>query len=209
VVQNGVALPDAASVPPQADRPTLSFIGTLDFEPNIDAVLFLADEIWPVIRKACPSALLIVAGRNPTPQVLSLAARPGIEVHPNVMRINDVLGRSWASIAPMRSGVGVKNKVLEAWACSRPVVLTPLAVNGLMVPAGHEFLVREGGEALATAVVTLFQSREMAVDLGKGAFRHAAQNYGWKRLSSRIDLLLRQASRDELYVHQAPGQVFQ
>jgi glycosyltransferase involved in cell wall biosynthesis len=207
VVQNGVALPDAGSVPPQSDRPTLSFIGTLDFEPNIDAVFFLADEIWPIIKKACPSALLVVAGRNPTPRVLSLADRPGIEIHPDVMRINDVLGRSWASIAPMRSGVGVKNKVLEAWACSRPVVLTPLAVNGLMVPTGHEFLVRDSSEALAAAVVTLLQSREMAVDLGEGAFRHAAQHYGWKRFSSRIDLLLRQASHDELYVHQAPGQV--
>lgn len=198
VVSNGVVLPDAQpdmqSGTGLAPRPTLSFIGTLDFEPNVDAVLFLAQDIWPIIRAACPDAELVIAGRNPAPEVQSLACLPGVEVRANAPDINVVLSRSWVSIAPMRCGVGVKNKVLEAWACSRPVVLTPLAVNGLMLPAGHETLVRSDAKAVAHAVIELFRAPAEALRMGREAHAHVSRHYTWRNSAARVDALLRDAA---------------
>ncbi|HEY0206631.1 MAG TPA: glycosyltransferase family 4 protein [Acetobacteraceae bacterium] len=204
VISNGVVLPDGPSAGGQAPKPTLSFVGTLNFEPNVDAAFFLAREIWPVIKAACPDAELVIAGRNPTPEIQALARLPGIEVQANAPDMNVVLSRSWVSIAPMRSGVGVKNKVLEAWACSRPVVLTPLAVNGLMLPAGHERLMGADHKAMAQAVIGLFRTPAEALRMGREARDHVGQHYTWKNSAARVDALLRNAAPDEL-AHSADG----
>ena len=198
VVPNGVALPDPKAGGVRAQRPTLSFIGTLDFEPNVDAVLFLARDIWPRIKAARPDAQLLIAGRNPTEEVLSLGAVAGIEVLANVPDVNAVLARSWLSIAPMRGGVGVKNKVLEAWAASRPVVLTPLAVNGLKIPPGHDDLVQPGATDIAGAVIRLFDSPDLAARMGDEAHAHVSEHYTWRNLTGDFDHLLRHAAADDL-----------
>lgn len=198
VVPNGVLLPERGAGGPRAPRPTLSFIGTLDFEPNVDAALFLARDIWPRVRAARPDAQLLIAGRNPTPEILALRAVEGLEVLANVPDMNAVLARSWLSIAPMRGGVGVKNKVLEAWAASRPVALTPLAVNGLKIPDGHEDLVQSGAPELAEAVIRLFGSPDRVARMGEEARAHVGQHYAWRNLTGDFDHLLRHAVADDL-----------
>ena len=133
VVPNGVDIPPVDSIAAEATEPTLSFTGALDYRPNIEAVVFAARTIWPRILAAVPHARFVIAGRNPAPEVLALA---GSQMSAPARRARHVavISRSWVSIAPMRSGVGIKNKVLEAWACGRPVVLSGPATNGLAVP---------------------------------------------------------------------------
>lgn len=198
VVPNGVAMPGASTVQAQDEKPRLSFVGTLNFEPNVDAVEFLARDIWPIVHAACPAATLVIAGRHPTPEIQAMAGLPGIELQANVPDMTAVLGRSWLSIAPMRGGVGVKNKVLEAWACARPVVLTPLAVNGLTLPPGHESLVRADAAGIAAAVIELFRSPDTALRLGQAAHAHVAESYTWRGSAAMIDRMLRQAVPDSL-----------
>lgn len=193
VVPNGVALPPEAELVDEAALPTLSFTGTLDYPPNIDAVRYAAIEIWPRIRRAVPGARFVIAGRNPVPELLALDGRDGIGIAADVPDMAPVLGRSWASIAPMRTGVGIKNKVLEAWACARPVVLTPLATNGLVLPPGHDALVRTGADALADAVIGLFGDTEGRRRLGLSARETVEQHLTWAAAAARLDGLLRAA----------------
>ncbi len=193
VVPNGVALPPEAELVDEAGPPTLSFTGTLDYPPNIDAVRYAAAEIWPRIRRAAPGARFVIAGRNPGPELLALDGRDGIEIMADVPDMAPVLGRSWASIAPMRTGVGIKNKVLEAWACARPVVLTPLATNGLVLPPGHETLVRTGADGLAEAVIGLFGDAEGRRRLGLSARETVERHLTWAAAAARLDGLLRAA----------------
>ena len=181
-----------------ARRPCLSFVGTLDFEPNVDAVRFLVGEIWPLVRKAHPDAELLIAGRDPTSAIRASAGRAGIAVQADVPDMSGVLRRSQISIAPMRSGVGVKNKVLEAWASGVPVVLTPLTVNGLSVPRGHERLVCSTARGLAQAVADLFRDGAEARRLGLSARRHVRDRYTWAGSAGEIDRLLRGAAPDRL-----------
>ena len=95
-----------------------------------------------------------------------LAGHSNIDIAPNVPDMVREIGRSWVSIAPMRSGVGIKNKVLEAWACARPVVLSRLATNGLIVPADHAGLVGTNAEAMAASVLALFNDADRRRRLG-------------------------------------------
>lgn len=193
VVPNGVEVPDAALVPAEAAQPTLGFTGTLDYAPNIDAVLHAATAIWPRIRSAVPGARFVVAGRNPVAEVAALHGRDGIEVAADVAAMVPVLGRCWATLAPMRSGTGIKNKVLESWACARPVVMTPLATNGLVLPAGHGALVGASPDVLVAAVIALFEDAPMRHHLGASARAHVRRHAGWSAAADRVDRLLRDA----------------
>ena len=190
VVPNGVDSPALESVPAEADVPTLSFTGALDYQPNIEAVLFAADAIWPRIHAAMPEARFVVAGRHPVPAVRALSGTANVEVAANVPDMVEVLGRSWVSIAPMRSGVGIKNKVLEAWACARPVVMSELATNGLIVPPDHASLVCRGADAMADAVLRLFSSARERERLGQCARENVRQNFTWGQVTSHLDALL-------------------
>jgi glycosyltransferase involved in cell wall biosynthesis len=192
VVPNGVDIPPLESIAAEATKPTLSFTGALDYQPNIEAVLFAANAIWPRIRSAVPEARFVVAGRNPAPEVRALADQPNLEIAPDVPDMVPILGRSWVSIAPMRSGVGIKNKVLEAWACARPVVLSRLATNGLIIPADHAGLVGTDAEAMATSVVALFDDAGRRRRLGLSARENVQANFTWAGTAARLDALLRQ-----------------
>jgi glycosyltransferase involved in cell wall biosynthesis len=193
VVPNGVQVPDEAALAAEDARPTLGFTGTLDYAPNIDAVLHAATGIWPRIRREIADARFLVAGRNPVPEIAALHGNDGIEVLADLPDLVPVLGRCWACIAPMRSGVGIKNKVLESWACARPVAMTPLATNGLTLPAGHAALVAAGADALAGRVVALFRDGARRRRLGLAAREHVLRHGSWSAAADRIDQLLRDA----------------
>lgn len=208
VIPNGVDLPgidDAEGDAPPPGPPRLSFVGTLDFEPNVDAVSFLAAEVWPLVKAEIPEAELVVAGRRPTPAIQALDGQSGITVQADVPDMPAVLRRSQVSIAPMRCGVGVKNKILEAWACARPVVLTPLAANGLATPPGHEFLVRSTAHDLAQAVIMLLRDPATAARLGSQARAHVQEHYTWEEAGCRMDRLLRAAMKDHLDAPEIPS----
>jgi glycosyltransferase involved in cell wall biosynthesis len=189
VVPNGVDVPDQVAA--EAALPTMSFTGALDYQPNIEAVLFAADAIWPRVHAAVPDAQFVIAGRDPVPEVRALAARPNVELAANVPSMADVVGHSWVSIAPMRSGVGIKNKVLEAWACARPVVMSRLATNGLVIPPDHARLVSADPQVMAAAVVALFEDAAERHRLGATARANVQQHFTWTGAAARIDALLR------------------
>ena len=192
VVPNGVDVPPLDSIAPEADVPTLSFTGALDYQPNIEAVLYAANAIWPRIHATVPQARFIIAGRNPASEVSALAGHSNIDIAPNVPDMVREIGRSWVSIAPMRSGVGIKNKVLEAWACARPVVLSRLATNGLIVPADHAGLVGTNADAMAASVLALFNDADRRHRLGQSARDNVQTHFTWAGAAARIDALLRQ-----------------
>lgn len=191
VVPNGVDIPPLDRIAPEAAVPTLSFTGALDYQPNIEAVLFAVTEIWPRIREAVPQARFVIAGRNPAPEVMALAGQMNIDIAPDVPDMVPVLGQSWVSIAPMRSGVGIKNKVLEAWACARPVVLSRLATNGLIVPSDHAGLIGTSTGAIAASVVALFNDSDRRRRLGQSARENVQAHFTWAGAAARVDALLR------------------
>lgn len=194
VIPNGVDIPPPDALAPEDPTPTVSFTGALDYQPNIEAISYAVSAIWPRILAAEPTARLIIAGRNPTQEIRVLAARPGMELAPDVPDMAAIIARSWLSIAPMRSGVGIKNKVLESWACARPVVLSDLATNGLILPPGHATLVQTGPAAAADAVIRLIRDQDERHRLGQSARETVQRHFTWSAAASRLDALLRDAA---------------
>ena len=193
VVPNGVDLPGTGTPEPALPdpAPTAAFIGTLDYLPNMDAVTFLARQVWPRIRAAVPGARLLIGGRRPGRAIQALHGMDGIEVLADVPSIPAVLSRAWIGLAPMRTGVGLKNKVLETWASARPCVLTPLAANGLMLPPGHEGLMAADAAGLGAAAASLLGDQAACLRLGATARDWVAERFSWAGAATAMDRLLR------------------
>lgn len=151
------------------------------------------------MRSVYPEAELLIAGRTPVPAVSSYNGRSGIVVQANVPDVFSVLRGSQVSVAPMRTGGGVKNKVLEAWASGIPVVLTPLALNGLTIPPGHYRLIHSTARDLARAIIAMFSNGSEARHLGAAARQHVRDHYTWRLSVDKIDRLLRNAARGHLH----------
>src|SRR6185295_14547642 len=96
-----------------------------------------------------PGARLVLAGRRPTSSVVALGEVEGVEVHGNVPEMSAELREAWLAVAPMRLGAGIKNKVLEAWAAARPVVMTRIAANGLTLDGMEQLVTDDRAEQIS------------------------------------------------------------
>jgi glycosyltransferase involved in cell wall biosynthesis len=191
VVPNGVhGGPEPAG--PAAD-PVLAFHGAFSTAANRDAAVLLAREILPRVRRGVPAATLLLIGRDPGPEVLALAG-DGVEVTGAVPEVRGPLARAAVYVAPMISGTGLKNKVLEAMAAGIPVVATPLALEGIGAGPGVDAALDTG--AIAGRVVDLLRaSPEHRRDLGRQARRRVLADFTWERSAHAIESLWQELAR--------------
>jgi polysaccharide biosynthesis protein PslH len=183
VVPNGV---DTTVFRPDPDVPRdasqVVFTGTMSYAPNVTAASFLATDILPRVREQRPGVRLVLAGRKPAPTVVALADRPGVTVTGEVPDIRPWLLGSQVFVAPMTSGTGIKNKLLEAMACGLPCVASPLALQGLEVRDGREVLIADGASATAAAIDRVLADPPLADQLGREARRYVERQHSWSRV---------------------------
>ena len=177
------ALPSEAPYP--TDRLNFVFTGTMDYPPNMDAVAWFAGTILPLIRRTAPSAAFHIVGSSPAPQVQALAAE-GVHVTGRVPDVRPYVAHATACVAPMRIARGIQNKVLEAMAMARPVVVTPDALEGIGARPGEEVLLAETAEAFAAACLEAAGTAA----IGAAARRRVLQDYIWAERLRGFDALL-------------------
>ncbi len=151
--------PLPAASPPLAARRDVVFVGYFGHQPNVDAALWLGQEIWPRVAEQLPDARLkIVGGGAPAP-VRALASE-SVEVTGQVADLADLLDGARVSVAPLRYGAGLKGKVSQALAAGLPVVTTPVGAEGIPLENGRHALIESTAAELAAAVVRLFSDPE-------------------------------------------------
>ena len=107
------------------------FTGAMDYYPNVDAITWFADRVFPNVRSLRPRAKLYVVGRNPAPSVCQLQSRDGVVVTGGVQDVRPYLKFAKLAVAPLRIARGVQNKVLEALSMDRPVLATEAGFEGV------------------------------------------------------------------------------
>lgn len=183
-IENGV---DADYFNPQAEYPSpyltnelaIVFTGAMDYWANVDAVAWFAREVFPEIRRHYSMASFYIVGARPTRRVRELDSLPGVTVTGAVKDIRPYLSHARVAVAPMRIARGVQNKVLEAMAMARAVVVTPQGCDGIRAQANNEVLVADSGPAFSRAVISLLNEPGAAAELGRAARRHIEEVYSW------------------------------
>jgi len=180
------------------------FTGSMEYYPNIDAVLHFARECWPLIRSNEPRVTWTIAGRNPPSSVLKLGKLPGITVTGSVADIKPYLAAASVVIAPLRIGSGTRLKILEAFAMKKAVVSTRLGCEGLDVIPGKHLIVADWPDMFARQVLILLQDSQARGALAK-AGHDLAQAYSWELCG---DALL-SALRHLVEPHDGPRPLFE
>ena len=190
-IDNGVDLetfaPGVFADPYPAGGPVFVFTGTMDYRPNIDAVVWFAAEIMPKLRAALPRPRFAIIGSSPTEAVLALAG-PDILVTGRVTDVRPYVAHALAAVAPLRIARGIQNKVLEAMAMGRPVVASPGAFQGVRAQPGRDLLVADGADAFATHLTDLAAGAHPG--MGVAARAAIVASYAWPRVLAGLDALL-------------------
>jgi sugar transferase (PEP-CTERM/EpsH1 system associated) len=170
--------------------PTFVFTGTMDYPPNVDAVVWFARKILPRVRSALPDAQFYIVGSAPSPEVAKLADLDGVQVTGRVPDVRPYLAYASACVAPLRIARGIQNKVLEAMAMGRAVIVTPDALEGIDASPGEEVLLAGDAQAFAAAAIDLAKDPERAIRIGRAARRKVEARYSWAARLSAFDAII-------------------
>ncbi len=161
------------------------FTGAMDYWPNVDAVSWFAERIFPAVREAVPAAQFTVVGSRPAEAVMRLARQPGVVVTGGVPDVRPYLAHAACAVAPLRIARGVQNKVLEAMAMACPVVASPQAAEGIRAEAGRDYWRAPDEAAFAAAVI----DRLRAGGRNPQARAGILARYDWDRNLAALDPL--------------------
>lgn len=172
------------------EGPILLFTGQMDYPPNVDAVIWFAREVLPLV----PRARFVIAGRAPAAEVRALAS-DRVAVTGSVPDIRSWLAAADLVVAPLRIARGIQNKVLEAMAMARAVVATPAAFEGIEAEPGRDLIVAAGAEAMAAEIARLLGDKAAREALGAHARALVTQSYSWESRLSALDDMVMPAGR--------------
>ena len=137
----------------------MAFVGKMDYQPNVEAVVFFVTHVFPLVIQRVPEARLRIIGGSPVRQVQELANDPRIVVTGWVEDLRSELSQACMGVAPMVSGTGMQTKILESMMVGLPVVTTPIGASSLDLLIGHEIAVAADAPTLADTIVGLLLDR--------------------------------------------------
>jgi sugar transferase (PEP-CTERM/EpsH1 system associated) len=172
---------------------TLLFTGNMDYAPNVDAVVYFANEILPLILQKFPNTKFVIAGQRPVPKVQELASEH-ISVTGFVEDIAAVYNTASVVVAPLRFGAGTQNKVLEAMAMGIPVVCSNIGFKGLGINSGDGAIMQTDPTAFANSVIDLLSSEDLRKDVGAKGMKVIQNNFGWDAIAALLASYLKEVS---------------
>ncbi len=172
----GLEIPEAI----RADYPTFVFLGNYRHPPNVDAALFYAKKVMPQIRGEHPEAQFLVIGSHPTEEIQELDELPYVRVTGFVPDFRPYLAQASAFVAPIKTGAGMRVKVLEAMACGVPVIGTALAMQGIGATDGAHFFGAESAEEFAAASAKCIAEPDSARRVGREGGKLIAEKHSYE-----------------------------
>jgi len=196
VIPNGVDTTHFHPTGRVAGTTKVIFTGNMDYAPNIHAVMWFVNNCYEGILEQIPNMKLIIAGGNPPQKLKNISKQfPGTVVTGFVESIAQYLNNSSLSIAPMQSGSGMQNKILEAMACGLPVVSTTLGLGSIRATPEREIVIANTPEAFIKAVVLLIQDDKQAQKIGSNAREYVMNNHSWEHSALEVNEIYRRISR--------------
>ena len=194
------AIPNAAAFPPEqrlTQDPTLLFLGTYNYGPNIVGANHLIADIWPSILSAVPEARLVIAGQYPERIPMHAKRPPGVVFPGFVDNLNELYAKTRIVCCPILSGGGTRVKLVEAAAFGKPIVSTHLGAEGLELEPEKAIMLRDQPREFAEACVALLRDGARAQTIGAEARKTAANLYDLTTTVQRIQRLIVEGLRSE------------
>lgn len=188
VVPNGVDTDCFKPLNLEKDSFRLIFVGNLQIDHNIDAILYFYKEIFPVIKRKIPQTKFYIVGASPDYRLNSLAKDKNVIITGLVGDLNLYLNQANIFVAPMRFSAGVQNKILEAMSAGLPVVCTDLANQGIKATPEREILIANNPLHFAEQLLYLSENSERCKAIGLNAREFVKSNFDWKAVVEKFQI---------------------
>jgi len=162
---------------------TFFFIGSMNWQPNIEAVQVLLSTIFPLIQKEIPLAKLVLAGSF-MPQELLKHQQRGVEILGFVDDINHFFNSNGILLSPIQSGSGVRVKLIEAMNMGLPIISTSKGAEG--IPFEGQLIIEDNPDDFAQKAVKLYRDSNLRAELGSNASDFASKNYSTTTIAKAI-----------------------
>ena len=179
----GMEAEDMTGVEVEPD--SLFHIGSMDWLPNRESIEWLLDEVWPVVHREAPTAKLYLAGRK-MPDSLLMADIEGVKVVGEVDDAMRFIGSKQINIVPLRSGSGIRVKIIEAMSVGKTVITTTVGAQGIDCIDGKNILIANTPQEFAAQVKRCVSDPEFCQSIGREAHRLIAEQYDVGRLTDRL-----------------------
>lgn len=170
----------------KAEPNSILYVGAFRHEPNVDAMLFFVNQVLPLLREEIRETHLYIVGSSPTPEIRAMDDHPAVTVTGFVPDLREYYDRAQVVVVPVRTGVGIRGKVLEAWACGKAVVGTSLAFQGIPAVHGQNALVAETPAEFAIWISALMRNPAFTAHLAESGRRTVTEHYDWEPLAARL-----------------------
>ena len=177
---NGVDTEFFAPRPEPIEEGRILFTGAMDYFPNEEGVAWFAKEVFPRLRRSFPAARFIIAGSNPTLKVKSLARIEGVEVTGFVEDMRREQARAHIVVVPLRIARGMQNKVLEAMASGKAVVVSKSALGGIHAEDGRDLMVAETAQEFCACLEKLLGDKSGVASMGESARNYILGHLSWE-----------------------------
>ena len=191
VIPNGVEVTHFAPWPVPEVPNRILITGNMHSPDTLVSLRWFLHSVLPRIRRRVAMSSVEIVGRDPLPSLRAVAAGvPGVELLGYVPDLRPHLARASVYVAPLLLGSGIKNRVLEALAMGKPVVATPLGIQGLEVKPGRDVLTATTADEFADSVGELLQDGARRIRLGQSARDVIAKRYSWVAVCDRVEDML-------------------
>ncbi|SHH26822.1 glycosyltransferase [Thermosipho atlanticus] len=169
----------------ESDENIITFIGKMDYLPNVDAVVYFTKEILPEIDY---DVKLYIIGTNPNKAVLNLQKKySNVFVTGYIENPYKLMARSKIVIAPIRIGAGIQNKILEGMALGKPVVTFKERIKAFEnIKNFQDVFAVNSSEEFVEAINSLLKNKTLRLEIGKNARNYIKENYTWKKIENKF-----------------------
>ncbi|MDO9102161.1 MAG: TIGR03087 family PEP-CTERM/XrtA system glycosyltransferase [Candidatus Nitrotoga sp.] len=175
--------------PYQTNIAAIVFTGAMDYWPNVDAVRWFAQEIFPAVLAKHPNIRFYIVGSRPTAAVQELTQLPGIVVTGAVADVRPYLAHAQLAVAPLRIARGLQNKVLEAMSMAKTVIASPQAAEGILATSGKELHIASDSQEFSRIIISILANKAEE-HIGETARARILEDYNWERSLMHVKALL-------------------
>lgn len=187
VIPNGVDTDYFRPAGRPVDGKNIVFLGSMNFQPNIEAVLWFHAAILPLIRRRYPDVQFTVVGWQPPQEIVDLDAPPAVSVTGEVSDVRPYVDEAAVVVVPLQLGSGTRLKILDAWAMEKAVVSTSIGAEGLPAKTEENILLADDAASFAAAVIRLLEDGSLRACLGKNGRELVLARYAWDIIVNRLD----------------------
>ena len=187
VSQTGIDLSMLVPTSKNLEHPSLFHIGSLEWIPNQEGLLWFVDKCWPEIHKKNPDLKFYIAGRNAPKWLVGKFKQPNIVFLGEIADAYEFMNSKSIMVVPLFSGSGMRIKIIEGMALGKAIVTTPVGTEGISTTPGKDVLVAENKDDFIAAIEKLLNNKSFFMEIGKNAIEFIHENFD--NLKASADLL--------------------